>query len=70
LPVRGQVKPPPEPLPQWKLVDALAEGAQISRGKARKEIAAGRVLVDGVVEYDADRMLSGDVEVEWRSDGT
>lgn len=62
---------PPQPEPRrWKLVDALADGASLSKTKARWEITRGCVLVDGQVETDADRMLSSDAEVEWISGGT
>ncbi len=56
---------PPAPPPRlWKLVDWIAEDAGLSRGKARRAIALGRVRVDDVVELDADRMLPGSSKVE------
>jgi hypothetical protein len=64
-------KQPPLPKPvvvlpvekQWKLVDWLAEDTGLSRGKIRKAVARGLVTVDGVIELDADRTLSGIAQV-------
>jgi hypothetical protein len=59
--------PPPvvvAPPKKWRLVDYVADGANLSRGKARKFIVLGRVKVDCVVETNPDRIVLSTVEVE------
>lgn len=56
---------PKPPEKTWKLVDAVADQLGLSRGKVRTEVQRGHVVVDSVVEMDADRMLTSQNEVEW-----
>lgn len=52
------------------LVDLVAAALEISKGKARKHVMAGRVLVSGVTEYDADRRIPGGTTVEFLTEET
>lgn len=59
--------PPKEPEKVWRLVDLMAEQLGFSRGKARKEVQLGRVLVDDKVELNADRSLTSTNRIAWAS---
>ena len=60
-------KPKPAPPKLYKLVDLLADHLSLSRAKVRWEVMHGRVLIGGVVEQDADRMVPEGTEIEWIS---
>lgn len=55
-----------EEMPQkftFALIDLIAEGRGLSKGKARKAIAAGKVSVNGQVVRDPDARVDGDAQV-------
>lgn len=50
----------------FALVDLIAEDLKLSKGKARKAIMRGKVLVNDVIESDPDRRVSGTDKVMFK----
>lgn len=48
----------------FALVDEIAEQVRLSKGKARKLIAKGKVWVNGAVVYDPDMRVDAAMKVE------
>jgi RNA-binding protein YlmH len=50
----------------FALVDVVSEDVKLSKGKARKAIARGKVTVNGVVVHDPDMRVDGMARIVYK----